>query len=73
MASYPGKYLNRAYDDEPGKPTYWYAYERKSGDQAKCNHVYKKVVHCLEGRHIARCGVVDVTYKHIGACNERYQ
>ena len=27
MASYLGKYLNKAYDDEPGKRSYWYAYE----------------------------------------------
>jgi hypothetical protein len=26
MASYLGKYLNKAYDDEPGKRSYWYAY-----------------------------------------------
>lgn len=27
MAAYLGKYLNKAYDDEPGKRSYWYAYE----------------------------------------------
>ncbi len=27
MACYLGKYLNKAYDDEPGKRSYWYAYE----------------------------------------------
>ncbi len=27
MARYLGKYLNKAYDDEPGKRSYWYAYE----------------------------------------------
>ena len=27
MASYLGKYLNKAYDDEPNKRSYWYAYE----------------------------------------------
>jgi len=26
MASYLGKYLNKAYDDEPGKRSYWYSY-----------------------------------------------
>ena len=27
MACYLGKYLNKAYDEEPGKRSYWYAYE----------------------------------------------
>jgi hypothetical protein len=27
MAYYLGKYLNKAYDNEPGKRSYWYAYE----------------------------------------------
>ncbi|MBI2853082.1 MAG: hypothetical protein HYX84_08330 [Chloroflexi bacterium] len=27
MACYLGKYLNKAYDDEPGKRSCWYAYE----------------------------------------------
>ena len=27
MACYLSKYLNKAYDDEPGKRSYWYAYE----------------------------------------------
>ncbi len=27
MANYLGKYLNKAWDDEPGKRSYWYAYE----------------------------------------------
>jgi len=27
MACYLGKYLNKAYDDKPGKRSYWYAYE----------------------------------------------
>lgn len=27
MACYLGKYLNKAYDGEPGKRSYWYAYE----------------------------------------------
>ena len=27
MAGYLGKYLNKAYDDEPGKRSYWYAYD----------------------------------------------
>jgi hypothetical protein len=26
MAGYLGKYLNKAYDNEPGKRSYWYSY-----------------------------------------------